>query len=403
MYSMYYKEKGYSRVLKVLLTLLLIYEEWYLEKYPALPLVLQILAVLIIGFTILNSFGSLSYYISNRTFLLWFAFGTYSALSSILFSKEPTFALNSLGKYFSFLLISFCAGVVSHKTRDLEWLRRAMVIVSCMCAFSAIFDGQPYKNGMYYVTTMSQYNNPNNLGIMMSIGTFFMLMPRRKQSMVAWVVRALLTVSFIYVVVNTGSRSSLLCCVTIVAFSLYSHLKNIAGNAINRFIKRIVLIFSCIAALLVAANAVASFSGTGTGLNRLIERFNSDSFGGRTTLYDAAWAFFLQHPIVGIGYNCFRVVSGYGFFTHSTYMELLSCTGIVGFILYMWPVLNGLKYAIYSIKENHGRKIILLTMLLISGFFGILFYNIVFMMILYLLIFCSYEIEDEDMQQEENI
>lgn len=395
---MYCKETRYSRVLKILLTLLLIYEEWYLEKYSALPFVLQILAILIIGFTILNSYGSLYYYISNKTFLLWFIFGAYSALTAIFFSQEPIFALNSLSKYFSFLIISFCAGVVSHKTRDLEWLRRAMIIVSCMCAFTAIFNGRPYKNGMYYVTTMSEYNNPNNLGLMMSIGTYFMLMPRKKQSIFSWAVRILLSVSFIYVVVNTGSRSSLLCCITIVVFSLYSHLRSVSGDAKNRFFKRVTLILACLCAFFVVANIVTSFSGTGTGLNRLIERFNSDSFGGRTTLYDAAWEYFLQHPIVGIGYNCFRVVSGYGFFTHSTYMELLSCTGTVGFILYMWPVYNGLKYAIYSMRENQGSKIILVSMLLISGFFGILFYNIVFMMLLYLFIYCKYEIEDEDVK-----
>ena len=185
--------------------------------------------------------------------------------------------------------------------------------------------------------------------------------------------------------------------------SLYSHLKNTSGNAVNRFIKRAALILACMSAFLVIVNTVASFSGSGTALNRLIERFNSDSFGGRTELYDAAWEIFMQHPIVGIGYNCFRVVGGYGYFTHSTYMELLACTGIVGFILFMGPVLSGLKYAMYSMPENQGSKIILLAMLLLSGFFGIVFYNIVFMMVLYLIIFCKFEIEFEDDQMEENI
>ena len=403
MHSKCYRETGISKTIKILLTILLIYEEWYLEKYSAIPYVLQIIAILIVGLTFLNTYGSLSYYISNKSFLSWLFFGVFAALNALFFSAEPSYALSSLGTYFSFLAISFCAGVVSQKTCDLEWLRRAMIIVSCMCAFSAIFYGQPYKNGFYYVTTMSQNNNPNNLGLMMSIGIFFMLMPRKKQSAFAWIVRTLLSASFVYVVVNTGSRSSLLCCVTVVAFSLYSHLKNTSGNAVNRFIKRAALILAWMSAFLVIVNTVASFSGSGTALNRLIERFNSDSFGGRTELYDAAWEIFMQHPIVGIGYNCFRVVGGYGYFTHSTYMELLACTGIVGFILFMGPVLSGLKYAMYSMPENQGSKIILLAMLLLSGFFGIVFYNIVFMMVLYLIIFCKFEIEFEDDQMEENI
>lgn len=401
-----------SKIIKFLLTVLLIYEEWYLEKYAVIPYFLQILAILIVGCTFLNSYRSLWTYFSNKTFVSWFMFGAVAALSALFFSTELSHVISSLVTYFSFLAMCFCAGAVTQKTRDLEWFRRAMLITACMCAFSAIFQGVDYKNGDYYVTTMSYRNNPNNLGLMMSIGVFFMLMPLKKQSVFAWIVRALLTVAFIYVIVNTGSRSSLLCSITVVGFSVFSRIKNTTGQRANRLLKQSILILACIGALLYVMNLAENYTETGTAISRLIEKlfhssnttgnlwnklkekFRSDEFSGRMDLYKLSWDIFLQRPIIGIGYNCFRVLSGYGYFTHSTYMELLSCTGIVGFFLFLGPVFSGLKYAIISIKRNQGRKIILLCVMLLSGFFGILYYNFVFMMVLYLIVFLKSELEE---------
>lgn len=403
-----------SKIIKFLLTVLLIYEEWYLEKYQVIPNLLQILAILIVGCTFFNSYSSLWTYLSNKTFVSWFLFGLFAAFTALFFSAETLHAMDSLQTYFSFLAICFCAGAVSQKTRDLEWFRRAMLITACMCAFSAIFHGVDYKNGDYYVTTMSHRNNPNNLGLMMSIGVFFMLMPLKKQSVFKWIVRALLTVAFIYVVVNTGSRSSLLCSITVVCFSVFSRIKNTSGKRANRLLKQVILILACSVALLYVINLAENYTETGTAISRLLEKlFNgsettgslwnrllgklqSDDFAGRTLFYKAAWQVFLQHPLFGVGYNCFGILYASGYMTHSTYMELLSCTGLVGFLLFLGPAFSGLKYAIISIKENQGRKIILLSMLLLSGFFGILYYNFVFMMVLYLIVFMKTELEEAE-------
>ena len=143
-----------------------------------------------------------------------------------------------------------------------------------------------------------------------------------------------------------------------------------------------------IVSVFVIAIVVASFIGnanvSGSAIRRLVDKFNVESFSGRTVLYNLAWDMYKEHPIFGIGYNCFASMSGYGYFTHSTYMELLACTGSIGFILFMSPVLSGTVRGLRSFKKDEGRSTTILLMMLVSGLFGIVYYNMVFLMVLYL-------------------
>lgn len=55
---------------------------------------------------------------------------------------------------------------------------------------------------------------------------------------------------------------------------------------------------------------------------------------GRFTLYKDAWGVFLNAPITGVGLDNFRRYSRSGLEAHSSYMEILTDTGFVGFIAY---------------------------------------------------------------------
>ena len=56
--------------------------------------------------------------------------------------------------------------------------------------------------------------------------------------------------------------------------------------------------------------------------------------GTREHMLDLAIGYFLENPLVGIGFDQFRVVSVYKAYSHSTYAEILACTGIIGTIIY---------------------------------------------------------------------
>lgn len=369
---------------KILITVLIVYEQWYLYKFGPISNLLQILAVLIVIVTVCASSSSLIRLVKERTFAFWMVFGVTSLINAILFSSYTRQALSSLQTYFSFLIVCLCAGVVSVHDNSRSWFQYALIIVCVLCAYSTITSPYLYRNEGYYVITMSSLNNPNNLGFMMSIGIFALMLPEKKPKKIGWIIRGALALVFMYVIVNTGSRSSLLCGAAVLFLSLYFNYKFSEGTGIAKALKRVSIILVIIIGILFAIHMISKSGGSGNGLSRLLERFNRNAFSDRGGLYIIAWDIFKAHFLVGVGYDCFALFSGKGIFTHSTYMELLSCTGIVGTFLFLYPVIRGMRDAIASVREDNGNKLTILIMMLISGLFGITYYTIVFMMTLYL-------------------
>lgn len=56
----------------------------------------------------------------------------------------------------------------------------------------------------------------------------------------------------------------------------------------------------------------------------------------RMGLMDEAWHVFLDNPITGVGLGAFRSVTTYQTYAHNNFLELLACTGILGFVSFYW-------------------------------------------------------------------
>lgn len=370
-------------IIKLQLVLMIVYEGWYLEKYTVVPGLLQVLAATIIGTTGLLLLTKMD---SGRNKLVkyWIFFGIYSLFAALIVNAQMAVVLDSLFTYFAFVAVVYCAGVVSKYSSDYSWFSKAILLVSIISAFCALFYGVPYQNGQYFVTTMSDHNNPNTLGLLMGIGTFMAVFPEHKPRKFEWIVRISLLFVFLWVTFNTGSRSALLCELAVVIMFIYTRLKNAKGVARDRLSRNIAIVFGVLIAIAGVFYFVSDANVAGSAIRRLFENFNAESFSGRTDLYDAAWAIYIRYPIFGIGYNCFASLSSFGHFTHSTYMELLACTGTIGFLLFLAPVLKGAWRGIRAFKRDGGRAATILLMMLVSGLFGIVYYHMVFLMVLYI-------------------
>ncbi|OOR05101.1 polysaccharide polymerase [Bacillus cereus] len=73
-------------------------------------------------------------------------------------------------------------------------------------------------------------------------------------------------------------------------------------------------------------------------LNKRISDFSHDNGSGRFTLWEAAFKYFLSNPYIGIGAFNFSNYYEYQFnaklYVHNTFLEILSESGIIGFLLY---------------------------------------------------------------------
>ena len=369
-------------ILKFLISFLLIYEGWYIEKFGAIPYLLQILAVLVVFFTLLCILFNPKVKKYNRRIAVWWlSFGVLSFIVG-LFTRYADVVNSALSTYFSFLIVCICIGYLVQYNNE-NWISRIMILVTALCALSATFFGYHYLNEGYAGITMSAYNNPNNLGMVMSIGVFYLLMPNKKQSVWMWAFRIILVGVYLNVIVNTGSRSGVLCLGTIVGFSVFFNFKYLRGSESSKIFKRILLGIACATVVFLGLHYIQSIGSGTSGINRLLDNFNSKSYGGRTRLYVIAFKIFLKNPVFGVGYYGFSVVSNLHYYSHSTYMELLSCTGVVGTILFLFPMVKGSINSIKYRSLDRGRSITLLLLFFVGGFFGILYYNFIFMILIY--------------------
>ncbi len=79
-----------------------------------------------------------------------------------------------------------------------------------------------------------------------------------------------------------------------------------------------------------------------TGENVATEE--SDEARGR--LYEVGWEAFIESPIFGCGYDNLKA------YTHSTYMEVLGGTGLIGFMLFYFPFFGRIKKCIVGLRKQ---------------------------------------------------
>ena len=69
----------------------------------------------------------------------------------------------------------------------------------------------------------------------------------------------------------------------------------------------------------------------------------------RTLLYKRAFELWLKSPIIGIAYDQFKVLSGYNMYSHSTFAEILACTGVLGIAIWAYYIAR----LLFSLRLKH--------------------------------------------------
>lgn len=146
----------------------------------------------------------------------------------------------------------------------------------------------------------------------------------------------------------TGKRSIFLWCIITMTITYY--ISSPKANKISRIIK-ILLIFMLTSIttyfIFTYFDSVEMFSRLVETIDGLIE--GEDVTSSRTILYDGAWDIFKENPILGVGWQQYIVITS-GWFglrdlsVHNVYLQLLSETGIVGFL----AVITALLYVLYN-------------------------------------------------------
>ncbi len=341
---------------------------WYSQAFKSVPIYLY-------GSTVLVAISTLCY-IDRRHWsrialpseiLWWILFGIYSFITGIVVAIDRNLLFSSLITYFVFLFVIACIVIIIKGEGDIKWLLREIVIITIICAIYTIFRGVDYYNGIF-VRSMSLHNNPNSLGSLMVFGSFSLLYLSKPQ-IKALFYNTIILILFVYIIILTGSKKALLSEGILLSIWIWGFFKEMrhSESLINRiYVYGLAIIFGGIIAYYFLTDYISTASFV-----RMQSLTTSGSTIARIDMYKEAFNMFKMSPLVGIGYNQFRVLSRYGSYSHATYSELIADSGLFGTLIFMYPIIvTGKKLIMRNHFCNSYYKSILLGLYVIEIFLG---------------------------------
>ncbi len=141
-----------------------------------------------------------------------------------------------------------------------------------------------------------------------------------------------------YLALLSGSRKAMIAIALLPAMRVLLLAAQKDGEK-GRMARRVALLFLAGVTTYAAFHLVIA-SPFGMRFDELQEQGLQASAGGRRELGLAAIRMWLDNPILGVGFDRYRFLSVpyggvWGQYSHSTPLELLSCTGVVGFAIYV--------------------------------------------------------------------
>ena len=349
------KTSNALRLEQIIVAIFFFYILWYKEIWGDKQIVLYGIVLLLTGCVVTRMLydGYLSVQGMPSLLKMFIVYFLYSFLG-ILVAKNISTLISSIITYGCFITVCFDCWYISFRKQDNRWLYRILKLVALVCAVQTVFFGQPYFNGIE-VITMSPTNNPNTLGFVLVIGilSFAIDMNLEKKSTFFFTMAA--DILMLYGIVLTGSRKCLLASVPIMLYWLFYYVKTMRKERRQKELL-IAIILITIAAFGCVKYISRDFQNSAV-FERMTLLFSEGGTDTRESLYRDAWEYFKTSPIIGIGFNQYRQWSPHGYYSHSSYAEILSCGGIIGVLIFFLPLLKCLYICItQSLKKGAPER-----------------------------------------------
>ena len=330
----------------------LLYNGWYSQIWGANRGLLYLSVGLSIVFMLIDAgfvLKKISINKINPIVKMYIIFGIYALMTGIIVSVNTNEFLSSMFTYTSFTIIALEVWYISFRIKDFKWILKYIYFIALLCAVTTIFYGKDYRTEVI-VTTMSQYNNPNTLGVLMVFGIFsVMFQNERMKKYFLFMYMSVLV--FLYVILLTGSRKALFAGAGLYCIWLFEYIRERKKEKIT--LVSMLLLLITVASLVGTYVYIKKIYIEMSGFTRLRLFFQEGGTDGRISLIKLAVQCWKNSPIFGVGMDQFRFWNPYGCYSHSTYTEILSCTGVMGTLIFFIPLIGLLKV---SIKKAVRRK-----------------------------------------------
>lgn len=280
----------------------------------------------------------------------WIAYAILSFLT-VFFAVNTQQALDGLSKYVQRLIIIMMIAYICEHEKSVKFAVRLLAVTAFACAVSCLI--MNVDVGKKLTLESGASISTNDIGSIMAFGCFAILFAfglKEHKGFIKTIIKIGYIVAAVSVIFIAGSRKSILAIiilfVLIFLFCARDFFKNLSVAWLI-----VVTLLLIIAAFLVYQYLVPMVEDTNLYVRVFGRRAESaaESDASRIGLYVTALEDFASHPLFGLGFNGFNEI--HKNYTHSTYVEPLACSGIIGF-LYLAPYVMILVKQIKLIRLN---------------------------------------------------
>jgi O-antigen ligase len=362
------------KIEKGLILIIFLYLDWFQYVFGIRQIIIYFAAVLLAALIGSEIFQKRRIAISRAPSIIktYIYFGAYALLTGMFVAISTSSMLSALMQYFEYVFICFVIFYISKAEGSMNWILNILYFCALVCGIQTVLFGMAIRSAAVFVTTMGPTNNPNTLGIVMVFGIMAVLFDYELFQK-HFMIRLVSIVVFAYVIILTGSRKAFIAMAVLLSIWAINYItytkkrgNQLKTKGIKGFFQNFAVIIGVVAALVYVSSA--AFSDTSM-LSKLLLLFTNGGVADseRIPLYRQALEYFSQHPIFGIGYRQYEILYNAHIYSHSTYAEILSCTGAIGTLLFFVPILGLLFKAVISAftcknEDSYKYRMILLVL-----------------------------------------
>ena len=340
-----------------------LYLGFFQNSFRAIPGLASILVVLLVGVTFLdvNSHRESIFLYVNKAIWIWGLFIVYALLTGICIASNYSLMFNRLFFYASNVAITICIAVIAKRDGNLNFVMKVWAINGLLLALYLISSGTAIitSTGVFY--SAREGSNRNVVAMYLMFGIFGILnlniASKIKHLFLSMGSIALMT----YVIILTASRKGMIGVALLILIWFFFSFRYVFRTfSFNR--KILTAFFVMVVIAFIGFYLATEFENTYM-FERLFNDASRDSTEARLAYLNHAIEVFHSNPIIGVGFNQYRVY--FGTYAHMNYAEILADTGIIGFVLYYCSYIlmlaKLLKKVIYLRKYKMENSIMALA------------------------------------------
>ena len=385
---------GFQIIGKACISILIIYYMFFNEKYGHNTAIVYGSFLVLAACVIIDVLADGELDLHGYHIGIWinFLIGIYALVTGIFVAYDQSRMLANTRLVLQYSFIVFAMYYYARVSRHgIKWILATINIAALLCCYFLLTHPYQILNRRY---SLSPTDNPNALGVILACGIFsitFRIKPNSKKLFIDMIQMGIM----FYCVIMTGSRKSFIASGIIMVFSIFELMRETKRTMSGW--RRFLIIVIILGITVLGTRYIYRFYQQSALSSRMDIMLDDTSNGNRIAHYIDAFKIFLDKPLFGGGLEQFVYWSGTGAYAHSTYAEAIADFGLIGCLLYFYPiVLTGHGAILNAMSETESYKMRLILILYITEMFvgtvQIFFLDFVHYIIWFILFFFTKEV-----------